>query len=151
MVYTLRTGPMVYTLFPCFPRQRVYTIGFFCSVTSGSGHRHRKEGCHGGGVPSRPKLLQKDSLQRKCFGAVNFVKITKESLYKANSLACSLAKRDGHASGSNITKKIFWSNYFCNNYKNHYKRKCSKELFCNHFGQDGILFFFPAQGAAWRS
>ena len=45
-------------------------------------------------LPSRPKLLQKISLQRKCFGAINFVKITKESLYKANSLACFLANRD---------------------------------------------------------
>ena len=41
-----------------------------------------------------PKLLQKNSLQRKCFGAINFVIITKESLYKANSLACFLVKRD---------------------------------------------------------
>ena len=45
-------------------------------------------------LPSRPKLLQKNSLQRKCFGAINFVKIAKESLYKANSLACFLANRD---------------------------------------------------------
>ena len=45
-------------------------------------------------LPSWPKLLQKTSLQRKCFGAINFVKITKESLYKANSLACFVAKRD---------------------------------------------------------
>ena len=29
MVYTLLSGPMVYTLFPCFPRKRVYTIAFF--------------------------------------------------------------------------------------------------------------------------
>ena len=45
-------------------------------------------------LPSQPKLLQKNSLQRKCFGAISFVKITKESLYKANSLACFLANRD---------------------------------------------------------
>ena len=41
-------------------------------------------------LPSRPKLLQKSSLQRECFGAIKFVIITKESLYKANSLACFL-------------------------------------------------------------
>ena len=41
-------------------------------------------------------LFQKNSLQRKCFGAINFVKIAKESLYKTNSLACFLAKK-GHA------------------------------------------------------
>ena len=28
-MYTLLSGPMVYTLFPCFPRKRVYTIAFF--------------------------------------------------------------------------------------------------------------------------
>ena len=28
-MYTLFPGPMVYTLFPCFPRKRVYTIAFF--------------------------------------------------------------------------------------------------------------------------
>ena len=26
---------------------------------------------------------------------------------------------------------------FVINYKDYYKRNCSKELFCNHFGQDG--------------
>ena len=45
-------------------------------------------------LPSRPKLLQKNSLQRKCFEAIHFVKISQESLYKANSLACFVAKRD---------------------------------------------------------
>ena len=30
MVYTLLSGPMVYyTLFPCFPKEVVYTIAFF--------------------------------------------------------------------------------------------------------------------------
>ena len=46
------SGPMVYTLFPGFPRKIVYTIAFFYSVTSGSGDRPRKEGSHGGGVYS---------------------------------------------------------------------------------------------------
>ena len=32
------------TLFPCFLRKMVYTIVFFCSVTSGSGDRPRKKG-----------------------------------------------------------------------------------------------------------
>ena len=45
-------------------------------------------------LPSRPKLLQKNSLKRKCFAAMNFVKNSKESLYKAYFLACFLAKRD---------------------------------------------------------
>ena len=65
-------------------------------------------------------------------------KITKESLYKAKFLGLFSCKK-GPASGSNITKKIFWWNYFCNNYKDYYKRICSKELFCNNFGQDGTF------------
>ena len=40
------------------------------------------------------KHHKKSSLQRECFGAIDFVKIAKESLYKANSLAGFLAKRD---------------------------------------------------------
>ena len=85
-------------------------------------------------------ITKKNSLQRKCFGAINFVKITKEALYKANSLACFPAKR-GHASGSNITKKIFWwtSSFIIITKENYYKRKCPpEEFFCNNsFGQDG--------------
>ena len=50
LVYTLLSGPMVHTLFPCFPKGVVYTIAFFFSVTSGSGNRPRQEGCHSGGV-----------------------------------------------------------------------------------------------------
>ena len=42
----------------------------------------------------RPKLLQKILFKRNCFGTSNFVKITKQSLYKANYFACSLANRD---------------------------------------------------------
>ena len=45
--------------------------------------------------------------------------------------------KQGQTSGSNITKKMFWWNNFCNNYRDHYKNHCSKELFCNGFGQDG--------------
>ena len=46
--------------------------------------------------------------------------------------------KKGQTSGSNITKKMLWWNYFCNNHKDYYKNDCSKELFCNNFGQDGI-------------
>ena len=65
----------------------------------------------------------------------NYKRIT---LQKAKFLACFLQK--GHASGSNITKKIFWWNYFCNNY-NFLQNRYSKELFCNYFGQDGGEFW----------
>ena len=39
-------------------------------------------------------VLQKILFKKNCFGTPNFVKITKQSLYKANSFACSLANRD---------------------------------------------------------
>ena len=67
MVYTLLSGPMVYTCFPCFPRKMVCTIAFFCSVTSGSGDRPKKEGCHGGGVYSYfpDNMLRKQGEPRK--------------------------------------------------------------------------------------
>ena len=50
----------VYPLPLFFPGNGIHH-GFFCSVTSGSGDRPRKEGCHGGGVYSffpgfRPKV-----------------------------------------------------------------------------------------------
>ena len=51
MVYTLLSGPMVYTL-PLFSQENGIHHSFFCSVTSGSGDRPRKEGSHGGGVYS---------------------------------------------------------------------------------------------------
>ena len=44
-------------------------------------------------IPSRPKLLQKILFKKNCFGGIDFVKITKQSLYKANSFACSLVNR----------------------------------------------------------
>ena len=45
-------------------------------------------------IPLRPKLLQKILFKQKCFGTTNCVKITKQSLYRANSFAGSLANRD---------------------------------------------------------
>ena len=47
--------------------------------------------CH---LPSRPKLLEKLLFKQNCFGTINFVKMAKQSLYKAHSFACSLANRD---------------------------------------------------------
>ena len=44
-------------------------------------------------IPLRPELSQQ-LFAKTCFGAITFVKITKRSLYKANSLDCFLAKRD---------------------------------------------------------
>ena len=82
---------------------------------------------------------KKNSLQRKGFGAITFVIITKESLYKANSLACFLAKRDPPVAATLVTKKIFWVElFFVIITKIITKNNCSKELFCNNFGHDGI-------------
>ena len=43
---------------------------------------------------SAAKIITEKLFTKKMFGAINFVIITKESLYKANSLACFLVKRD---------------------------------------------------------
>ena len=53
---------------------------------------HHHEVCCQNRNYHRGQIITKKSLQWKCFGAINFVKITKESLYKANSLACFVAK-----------------------------------------------------------
>ena len=72
-------------------------------------------------IPLRPKLLQKILFNENCFGTINFVKITKQSLYKSNSLACSLASRDKPVAailqrkcfgGKIITKIIVSRDYF---------------------------------------
>ena len=91
---------------------------------------------HGQEIPSRPKSLQKTSLQRKYFGAILFCNNYKRITLQSKFLGLFSCKT-GPASGSNITKKIFWWNYSCDNNKEYYKRNCSKELFCNNFGQDG--------------
>ena len=62
-------------------------------------------------IPSRPKLLQKKSLQRKCFGAINFVKNYKRITLQSKFLGLFSCKQ-GQTSGSNITKKMFWWNFF---------------------------------------
>ena len=73
----------------------------------------------------------------------NYKRITLQSKF-LDLVSC----KKGHTSGSSISKKIFWRNYLCNNYKNYYKRKGSKELFCNNFGQDGIGFLYLP--LAWK-
>ena len=92
-------------------------------------------------LPSRPKLLQKNSLQRKCFEAMNPVKITKQSLYKTDSLACFLTKSDTPVAAT-LQRKYFGGILFVITTKKDYKSNCSKELFCNIFGQD-FYFVFP--------
>ena len=57
---------------------------------------------------------------KKISGTINSAKITKQSLYKANSFACSLANRD-RTSGNSIIKKMLRWSYFCNNYKDYYE------------------------------
>ena len=60
-----------------------------------------------------------------CLGTIKFVKITKQSLYKAKSFACSLANRDKPAAAATLQRKCSRGII------------CSKELYCNQFGQDG--------------
>ena len=57
-------------------------------------------------------IISCQRLQNNCFGTINFVIVTKRTLYKANSFACSLAKQV-QTCGSNIAKKMLWWNYFC--------------------------------------
>ena len=67
-------------------------------------------------LPSRPKLLQKTSLQKSFLEAINFVMITK--------LICIQLKQTRETPPK------------------HYKNNCFRELFCNNFGQDGTVGAF---------
>ena len=55
-------------------------------------------------------------------------------------MACFLAKRDAPVAATLQRKSSGGINY-----KNYYKRKCSRELFCNNFGRDGICLSFVYQ------
>ena len=66
-------------------------------------------------LPSRPKLLQKTSLQKKSLEAINFVIITK-------TLCIQLKPTRERP-------------------RKHYKNNCFRELSCNNFGQDGYVIF----------
>ena len=66
-----------------------------CSVTrQQTGDRvrapERERRAENTSLPSQTKALQKLLFKKTCFGTINFVKITKQSLYKANSFTCSL-------------------------------------------------------------
>ena len=87
-------------------------------------------------IATAAKTITKILFKKNCFATINFIKITKQSLYKQNSFACSLANRYKPVAAT--LQRMLWWNYFCNNYKDDYKNNCSKELFCNTFGQDGI-------------
>ena len=63
-------------------------------------------------------------------------KNAKQSLYKAIFLRMFSCKQ-GQTSCNNITKKMFWWIIFVIITKIVTKNNCSKELFCNHFGQEG--------------
>ena len=45
-------------------------------------------------ITTAAKIITKKPFQKNCFGTINFLKIAKQSLYKADSFACSLANRD---------------------------------------------------------
>ena len=57
------------------------------------------------------KLITKNTFQKELFCRNSFRKITRQSLYKANSFACSLANRD-KAVAATLPRKMFWWNDF---------------------------------------
>ena len=71
----------------------------------------------------------------------SFVKMTRQSLYKAKSLACSLANMDTPVAAT-LQIKSSGGMILVGAAKLLSKRKCSKELFRNNFGQDGTLAKF---------
>ena len=82
-----------------------------------------------------------NTLTKKGFGTINFYKINCAIILQSKFLRMFSCKQ-GQSSGSNITKKMLWWNHFCNHDKDYYKNKCSKDLFCNNFGQDGMRIWF---------
>ena len=81
------------------------------------------------------KIIIKLLFKKNCFGTLNCAKITKQSLYKANSFACSLANRDKPVTAT-LHRKCSGGIVFVIIAKI-ITKKCSKELFCNNFGQEG--------------
>ena len=57
--------------------------------------------------------------------------------------------KQGQTSGSNITKRMFWWNCFCSNYKDYYKIVHSNESFCRNLGQDGSSGSFSSEILNW--
>ena len=69
-------------------------------------------------LPLRAKWWQKMPLQKKYLGAIfYFVKNTKQSLYKAKPLDCSLANRDTPVAAT--LQRNSSGEWFCNTYKEH--------------------------------
>ena len=67
MVYTLLSGPMVYTLFPCFPRKMVYTTAFFALWPRGRVTAREKRGA----TVVVYTLFSLDLRERQCNGICN--------------------------------------------------------------------------------
>ena len=85
----------------------------------------------------------KKHFTKKMFWCNYFCNNYKRTTLQSKSLGLFSSKK-GHASASKITKKIRKSSggiIFVIITPEYYKRKCSKELFCNHFGQDGTSPF----------
>ena len=128
-------GPQIQTLF--YHRQLVVqSLGrdWQCTLTKRSFTAPWLVIC----IPSRPKLLQKILFKKNCFGTNNFVKIAKQSLYKANSFACSLANRDKPVAAT-LQSKCSCGIIFGNNYKHRCKKLLFRGIICNNFDQDGSL------------
>ena len=74
------------------------------------------------------KTATKNVFQIKCFDTNNFAKVTKQSLYKANSFACSLENRDKPVAAT-LQRNCSGGIIFVMITK--ILKNCSKEFFCN--------------------
>ena len=76
-----------------------------------------------------------------CFDTINVVGIAKQSLYKPNSFACSLANRDKPVAAT-LQRKCSGGILFVIITKMVTKETIRRNsFFCNNFGQDGMWGF----------
>ena len=79
-----------------------------------------------------------------CFGTMNFVKIANSLSTKQIPLHVLL--QTGTNQWQQHCKENVLAELILLNYKDYYKNTCSKEFFCNPFGQNGSL---PARIMKW--
>ena len=82
------------------------------------------------------KIITKQFVPRNYFVTILTRMVTNQKSFRNPNPYC-LGEKHPRTTGNNITKKIFWWNYFCKSYKKYYETICSKELFCNNFSKDG--------------
>ena len=93
----------------------------------------------GRGAPTiAAEIITKNTFQNKCFGTINFAKITKQSLYKASPFACFLANRDKPVAAT-LQRKCSGGIIFVIITKIITKIVVPRNYFYTNFGQDGIV------------